>query len=727
MSTLKRVASMTFHEVACRARQRADRWVDAVRPAFGPAGEPRRWRERRAPRSSAVVHPSSLDAAAHRFFAGASDLSWLVGGGGVVPWKQDLVQRASEILTGRFDLLGYERLEFGRPIDWHLDPVSGRRAPLIHWSRVRPLDPQSVGDSKVVWELNRHQWMVTLGQAYRITGDEQFAECILDRLDEWVRENPYPRGINWASSLEASLRLIAWCWTLFLIRDSHALTAERLTRWQTLMRAHARHIERYLSHYFSPNTHLTGEALGLVYAGTVLADCADAARWRDVGRRVLIEELRRQVSSDGVYFEQATCYQRYTAEIYLHLLMLAARNRLPLPPEMPGAVARLVRGLMAVMLPDHSLPNIGDADGGWVLPLTWREPNDCRGTFALAAVLFNDSEFAWAAGYRAPEISWFLGKDGTDAFASLPKRAPAGAASTVLPRGGYAVMRSGWNADAHQLIFDVGPLGCPVSGAHGHADLLSVQCVAFGEPFIVDPGTYCYTPDPMWRDHFRSTTAHSTVVVDGQAQADPSGPFSWRLRPAAQLSAWESNASYDYVDALHDAYNRMAHPVRHRRRVLFLKSDGWVVIDDLATDGEHMFEVRFQFSPRVVTLTANGWARAQGSGGRGLWVYSASSTPLASEVREGQHDPIDGWVSTAYGVRHPAPALVSRGVLRHNLRVVTVLLPADPLLAAPPALEISRAAWGEIVGVRFPQDDRLIQFDNAALTVQRVADRQRTA
>jgi uncharacterized heparinase superfamily protein len=80
-------------------------------------------------------------------------------------------------------------------------------------------------------------------------------------------------------------------------------------------------------------------------------------------------------------------------------------------------------------------------------------------------------------------------------------------------------MRSGWDRRAHQLIFDVGALGCPVSSGHGHADLLSIQCAVFGEPYLVDPGTFVYTADRGWRDFFRGTGAHSTVRVDGLDQA----------------------------------------------------------------------------------------------------------------------------------------------------------------------------------------------------------------
>src|SRR5262249_38252448 len=145
-----------------------------------------------------------------------------------------------------------------------------------------------------------------------------------------------------------------------------------------------------------------------------------------------------------------------------------------------------------------------------------------------AAVVLVRSDCAWAAESAAPEILWLLGPDGLAAFDGLAPAPPAAKPSRLFARGGCAVMSSGWDREAHRLVFDVGPVGCPVSGAHGHADLLSVQCSAFGEPRVVDPGTYVYTPDRVWRDHFRSTAAHSTVVVDGQSQARSAGPFAWR-------------------------------------------------------------------------------------------------------------------------------------------------------------------------------------------------------
>src|SRR6185312_15904908 len=134
--------------------------------------------------------------------------------------------------------------------------------------------------------------LVGLGQAYRLTGDEIHRETFVRVLRDWMQANPRGMGINWASSLEVALRLIAWAWALALFDElPPPLQAELLD----LAGAHAAHIERYLSYYFAPNTHLTGEALGLLYAGLLLPEDRRARRWRERGMRILVDECERQV------------------------------------------------------------------------------------------------------------------------------------------------------------------------------------------------------------------------------------------------------------------------------------------------------------------------------------------------------------------------------------------------------------------------------------------------
>jgi heparinase II/III-like protein len=122
-----------------------------------------------------------------------------------------IVARADRSIRGWFSLLGLADINFGVPCDWLLEPLSGRRGTLEHWSRIKYLDAEVAGDKKVTWELNRHQHFVTLGQAYWLTGDERYARAFASQVSSWMDANPPNRGINWASSLEVALRRQSYC------------------------------------------------------------------------------------------------------------------------------------------------------------------------------------------------------------------------------------------------------------------------------------------------------------------------------------------------------------------------------------------------------------------------------------------------------------------------------------------------------------------------------------
>lgn len=681
---LNRLRSMGAAELAVRGRQEIAKRLERAGMLGRPSSPPYGMRE-----AGRAHFARFQEAGFATFFAGAdSDAARDLLLRRLPCDQKLLLMVANDVREGRFDLLGYRELSFGDPIDWHLDPVSGHRAPREHWSLIDPLDRASVGDSKVTWELNRHQWLVNLGQAYRLTGEERYAECFAARVGEWLRANPRGIGINWASSLEVALRLISWCWALTLFRRSKALSAPLFVDMLESLHAHACHVEQYLSSYFSPNTHLTGEALGLLYAGVVLPQCGDAARWRTLGRRLLEEQIGRQVLADGVYFEQSTYYQRYTVEIYLHYLILAQRSGMPVPPVVRERVQRMLDCLLAMRLPNGSMPQIGDADGGSLLPFTYRPARNFRGVFAVGAALFARPDYAWAAGGVAPEILWLLGSEGCEAFDALRPAPPVDTPSRAYRDSGYAVMRDAWKPDSHQLILDAGPLGCPVSGGHGHADLLGVQCAVFGEPCIVDPGTYSYA-DTRWRNHFRGTAAHSTVRIDGQDHAVPAGPFRWEQRPGARLRRWVSTDTFDLADADHDAYRGLTDPVTHRRRVFFAKPGYWLLVDDLDGGAEHRVELKFQFAPLDVVLDPDGRARARLAEGRELRVLAFARTPLQARLVKGGQHPIQGWVSPDYGRLEPAPALTYSTTAVLPLRVLTLLLPVDPAAAPPPTVTLA--------------------------------------
>lgn len=665
--------------VADRGRQALARSVDRLRATLQP--EARRWP---APDAAGVEGTG-------RFFAGAGDDPQAFAERFPLARDQALFVAQSRA-DGRFDLLGYRALDFGTPILWHYDPVAEKSAPLEHWSGIDPLDYDALGDSKVIWELNRHQWFCELGQAWRLSGDPRHADAFVDALAEWMPANPPGIGINWASSLEAAIRVVSWSWALNLFRDAPQLTPSLSAEIGAWIRAHALHVERYLSYYFSPNTHLTGEGLGLFHAGVLFPQLAGAARWRRIGARILIGELDRQVRADGGHFELTTSYQRYTVEMYLHFLILARRNGIRLPARVATRTQAMLDHLLDLLSPDGTLPSIGDDDGGTWWRLAHRERGDVRGVFATAAAVFGRPDYAWVARGVQPETWWLLGEAGCAAYDALTPAPPSRAPSRLLRESGYGVMRSDWTTTANRLVMDAGPLGCPVSAAHGHADLLAVQLDVGGRPLVVDPGTGRYVADG-WRDHFRSTAAHSTVTIDNRSQAEPAGLFAWRDRPACRIRAWASTAAHDLLDAEHHGYMRLEDPVVHRRRTLFVKPDLWVIVDDLDGAAAHGVDLRFQFAPGTALHVAptGRWSSAT------LGDARAWFTTLASENLEVRTDP--GWVSEAYGQRTPAPSLCVSLRTRLPFRLVTVVVADTAAGAAPTGCVRRRSAREDAIEV----------------------------
>ena len=121
--------------------------------------------------------------------------------------------------------------------------------------------------------------------------------------------------------LELGLRSLSWIWALSFFADPEA--GERDTEpWIVdlllgLDRQLAQ-IERNLSYYFSPNTHLLGRgARAVCRRPRRCRSCAAAGRRAALGRRILLDEIDRQVAARRRPRERSTHYHRYTLDFYL--------------------------------------------------------------------------------------------------------------------------------------------------------------------------------------------------------------------------------------------------------------------------------------------------------------------------------------------------------------------------------------------------------------------------
>ena len=637
----KRLTSMNRSELADRVRQQTMMRVDALRCRagfhFGEQVEGLRALEGPKFFFSSEAVPSLCSALKKRFPQESAAI----------------VSRADHLCDHRFDLLGYENLDYGTPIDWHCDLVHQKRAPRRPWHQIHYLDFNEVGDSKITWELNRHQHFVTLAKAYWLSGEARYTREIFAQWQHWHADNPYPIGINWASSLEVAFRSLSWIWTYFLLAGSPSVPSDFRRQWLHALSVSGRHIECYLSTYFSPNTHLLGEAVALFFIGTLCPELRAAQRWKQLGWNVVLRESGRQVQADGMHFEQSTYYHVYALDMFLHAGILANANDMRVPSSFDVILERMLDALLLLTRAGDP-PRLGDDDGGRVFDPRRNHPEHLADPLATGAVLFGRGDFKAVAGGLREETLWLLGEPGAEEFDRLPEKAPH-QNSAALPYAGLYFM----SGPQQQLVIDAGPQGAATAG-HGHADALSVCINANGCPLLTDPGTCEYVGED--RRLFRSTAFHNTLQVDGKGQALPKGPFSWNRLPKAQSEGWITGKTFDLFVGSHDGYA----PIIHRRWVFSLKGKFWWLRDVVLGEGEHEVDLRWHFSPETTEKN-------------GVFVNTPAKMGLqilGVEACDGKRQVEPGWYSAVYGKKEKAAVLHFGTVAKLPIELVTLLATA---------------------------------------------------
>ena len=652
---LARLSQMDWEEVRTRAGQEVHKRGDLLRYRLGI--EP------------PAVRFSDSPSRKSRFFFAGSEIAERAGllRTHLPEEAAGILREADEICGHRFRLLGFENLDYGSEIDWHLDRVHGKRAPLVPWPTIPFLEFAVAGDHKVTWELNRHQHLVTLAKAGLLSGDEKYVSELIAQWRSWMQANPYPLGINWASTLEVAFRSLSWIWVDHLLSETPGHSEFRSGLGFGIA-FHGRYIERFLSTYFSPNTHLLGEAVALFSIGTLYPQIPAAARWQQTAWRTVLHEAQQQVRPDGVYFEQSLYYHVYALDFFLYARLLADRNGLDVPPAFDEVLGRMLNVVQALSQAGPA-ESFGDDDGGRVFNPRRNRTEHMTDPLAIGALLYGREDLC--AARLTEESIWLFGQQAVAALSRAvanPEPHPA-----AFRDGGVYVL-----ADAQpcpqQMVVDAGPQGVGRAG-HGHADALSLRLTMDGRRWLVDAGSGVYiSADPADRNAFRGTGAHNTLRVDGMDQANPDGPFSWTAIPTTLAENWIAGKTFSYFAGSHDGYARLKDPVIHRRHVLKVNGGPCLVRDVALGQKEHELEALWHFAPDLEVRDAGGCALiipmpgGTDSGHPALHLIVPEEAAWRTEITR-------TLVSPAYGIFQPAPVVRCHARLPLPAETATVLMP----------------------------------------------------
>lgn len=590
---------------------------------------------------------------------------------------------ADEILDGRFPVFAMSAAALGFPPQWNRDPKTGRQAPLQFGKTLDYRDEQRVGDIKYLWEPSRHAQLVTLAQAWHLTHEDKYAEGCRTLLASWFDQCPYPSGVHWTSSLEHSIRLVNWSFAWHLLGgDGSAIfqgsAGEAFKqRWLTSVYRHCHFIAGHFSRYSSANNHLLGELMGLFVASLTWPLWKRSRRWKNLAQRELERQMLLQNAEDGVNREQANWYHHEVADMMLVSGLIARANGCDFSTAYWHRLRGMLQYIASIMDAGGHVPNFGDADDAVIARLDPEPADVYRSLLATGAVLFDSAELKFKAscGRDSQEVDdkthWLLGDDAAARLQAIDMSRVSLPIRKEFCNAGYYILGDRFETNREvRIVADAGPLGYLSIAAHGHADALSFTLSAGGTEILIDPGTYAYHTQRVWRDYFKGTSAHNTVRVDGVDQSVSGGNFLWLKHAQAQLIAIERTPLVDRWVASHDGYGRLKHPVTHRREIQFEKQQARLqVTDELLGAGPHRIEMFWHFA-EACAVVANG---------RDVRVSCGDvliSMTLPEELRCNVHRGVErpeptGWISRSFDVKVPTTTLVATGRSDGAARLVT--------------------------------------------------------
>ncbi len=622
------------------------------------------------------------------------------------PARAELAARAVDATRGRIRCFGRWLGDYGDPIDWHLNPLDGRRwSREAHWTEVLA-DTGRVGDVKLTWEVGRFPQAFDLARAATLgaMAPAVAAAALSGQIEGFLRENPYGRGVHWASGQEIALRLVAWLFAVSALRGEPGM-AEALPAVMGHLHEGAVHLERHLAYARKAayNNHLVSEALGLALAGALLPAAPRAGRWRELGLGLLSEQAARQVYADGGYLMHSHVYHRAALQPYLLATALRRRAGEAVPEAWRSAMERSLAFLVAQQDPAGGrLPNFGSNDGALPLVLSSCDRSDFR-PLLQALSLAARGERLYEPGPWDEEAAWLLGPAALAAPLRRPRRV-----SVSFALAGLHVLHG--RADDTSTTFRCGTL----RHRFAQIDMLHVDVRWRGEPVLVDGGTYLYNGPAEWHRHFTGGASHNTVTVDGRDQMVHHRRFKVLYLTRARLLRFEDAGAYALAEGEHDGFRRYPGGCVHRRAVLHAKDDLWVIVDRVAGAGRHAARLHWLAGPYAHHHDAGAGRLTLDTpaGAFAVTVLDGEGRPLAGDVVAGGEGPVRGWLSRSYAEKVPVPSLAVVQAGEAPLVFVTVLS------AGAPRVSLERGRW-RVEGGRSAagfgiEDGRLVEIEAAA-------------
>ncbi|MFQ3548211.1 MAG: heparinase II/III family protein [Armatimonadota bacterium] len=401
-----------------------------------------------------------------------------------------------------------------------------------------------------------------LGEAYQTTGNEKYARKLNQLMYDYINDNASPfdggmRGGRWVS-LHQGWRLgDAWeGWGAAC--KSEGFTDDVKLGWIDYQARMAKYIELEPSGANQENS----SADALLQFALRFPEFAESEKWQIQGYDRLMSNSLKLFRPDGGSEEPTMNYQGFALSFLLRGIETAKKHNLEIPDEIIPRLEKIYEFMAIMLMPDGQTASNGDTNFGEFRPNKMRHTGTRDGTIVEGAKKFNRDDLLYIGT---------AGKDGKKPDYT----------SIFMPYTKYAILRSDWNSEgfeqARYMLFRAG-----YPGGHGHYDYNSIVLYAYGRQLLIDPGRAHYGT-PLQSD-LEKAFSHNVLLVDGMQMnnVDPT------------LHYWQTLNGMDIID---NEYVNLYNGVNHRRAVIFVKPDYYLLFDNAVSQNPVKMGVNYMLTP----------------------------------------------------------------------------------------------------------------------------------
>ena len=465
--------------------------------------------------------------------------------------------------------------------DWVTNPLTEKKYPMIHWSKINQMDPE-IGDIKYVWERSKFfHFQIYVNSITKYNINDILTNGLNEMLD-WIRSNPRNIGPNWCCSQEISLRLINW--TIFIQKFKKIL----LENFEKELAIVLRSIEEQIIHVhkninFSKiavrNNHAFSECLGLFIIYTVFPFFDNAKKRAVFGYKNFINEVEFQIFSDGSDNQYSTNYFRNKLQLITLFIASSIDFKYEIPQVVVERATESLKFFYSVISSLNDVPNLGLNDGS--LPFRFDENvlfRNYRHQIDTLSLALNNTLKSSGNDYEI----FFKGIKND--LVPISKE-PLKKTGLIEYRGaGYIVINEG----AINLLVRAGNY----NSRPGQSDNMHVDLWFKGCNLLCDSGSYSYnTSNKDMTSYFLSTKSNNTVTVNDSDHMEKGANFIWTSIVEYHEINCQTIAGDYKINIVMEAYKYYPKPLMLQRTIILSVANNELIVEDRilnADENQHL-------------------------------------------------------------------------------------------------------------------------------------------